>query len=305
MIRSILVPLDGSPFAEQALPLALSLARRANATVHLARVHQPADVVLPEGVILHDADASVRDGEQAYLDETARRLAAETGLTVAAGLLDGLVPEALCGQAEALGVDLVVLTTHGRGPLGRFWLGSVADALVRHLPVPALLIRPRELGIAPAAPAIHHILVPLDGSPLAEQILEPAAALAGTVTLLRVVAPVPPTGAAGVGGAAVEEAVRQLLEQTSGLQEQVNANTRLGLEKVAARLRDRGLVVRTRVAVGEAPAPVILDEARAVRADLIALATHGRRGLKRLLLGSVADKVVRGGSLPVLLLRPH
>jgi nucleotide-binding universal stress UspA family protein len=212
----------------------------------------------------------------------------------------------LCGQAEALGVDLVVLTTHGRGPLGRFWLGSVADALVRRLPVPALLVRPQEG--APAAEAVRHILVPLDGSPLAEQILEPAAALAeltgAAVTLLRVVGPVPPPGAEVPDGL-IEEAVQQLLEKTAELQERVNAGASQGLETAAARLRERGLVVQTRVAVADAPAPAILDAAREVGADLIALATHGRRGLKRLLLGSVADKVVRGGTLPVLLLRPR
>ena len=78
------------------------------------------------------------------------------------------------------------------------------------------------------------------------------------------------------------------------------------IQKVSAdRLRGRGLHVQTRVAEAETPAPAILDAAKEVGADLIALATHGRRGIKRLLLGSVADKVVRGGGLPVLLLRPR
>lgn len=115
MIRSLLVPLDGSPFAEQALPLAVALARQAGAAIHLARVHVPVDLALPEGVV---------------------RLAGETGLAVTAALLEGRVADALEEKAKAASVDLMVLTTHGRGPLGRFWLGSVADTLVRHLPMP-------------------------------------------------------------------------------------------------------------------------------------------------------------------------
>src|SRR5438067_676921 len=95
------------------------------------------------------------------------------------------------------GADLVVMTTHGRGPLGRLWLGSVADALVRDLAMPLLLVRPQET--APdfkREPLLKHLLLPLDGSPLAEQMLEPAVAL-GTLmeadyTLLRVIKPVVP-----------------------------------------------------------------------------------------------------------------
>src|SRR5262249_22151275 len=244
MIRSLLVPLDGSPFAEQALPLALSLARRAKATVHLARVHIPADLILPEGVVLPDADPTVRAGEQKYLEGVSRRLAAETGLAVTATLLDGPVPESLGERAEAAGAALVVLTTHGRGTLGRFWLGSVADALVRHLSMPALLVRPGEGAAAGADPTPKHVLVPLDGSPLAEQILGPAAELArltgAAVTLLRVVPPVAPTGAAGLESVPIEAAVGQLLERTAALQEQVVAAVRQDLEAPAARLREAG-----------------------------------------------------------------
>jgi nucleotide-binding universal stress UspA family protein len=308
MYRSLLVPVDGSPFGEQALPLALAIARRAGATLQIVHVLAPLASVYAESMLTPDPrlEMQVRTRQQEYLDGIVRRLQGTAPVAATATLLDGAPALALEAHAAGCGADLVVMTTHGRGALGRFWMGSVTDYLVRHLAVPLLLVRPRE-GAAAAAPdpAPRHILLPVDGSPLAEQMVEPAVAL-GTLTgadftLLRVIKPMLPAafalehGGTGTG-------LQHLLEELEETHEQVRRQAETYLEGIAGKLRARGLKVQTRVAVEDQPALAILREAAGV--DLIALETHGRRGLPRLLLGSVADKVVRGAAVPVLVRRP-
>jgi nucleotide-binding universal stress UspA family protein len=222
--------------------------------------------------------------------------------------MKGEVADCIREQAAESGADLVVMTTHGRGPLARFWLGSVADELVRRSPVPLLLVRPRETAPDPGQePDLGRVLLPLDGSTLAEQIIEPAVALGGLAgaeyTLLRVVRPAVWVHAVLESPDARREA-QSLLDRVEDLRRQVLKEAEDYLTGVAQRLRARGLRVQTRVAVDEHPAGAILHEAAAGGAGLIALATHGRRGLSRLLLGSVADKVVRGAPVPVLVHRP-
>jgi nucleotide-binding universal stress UspA family protein len=302
MDRTLLVPLDGSPLAEQALPLALEIAERANASVRLVHVHPPG---MPGGSGPGSdprPESAVRESEQAYLNGAAQRVATASPVRVAAELLDGPVAATLCGRAAATGTDLIVMATHGRGPLTRFWLGSVADQVIRQAPVPVLLVRPRD-GAPDLAwrPRLRHILIPLDGSALAEQALGPATAMGRLLkvdyTLLRAIEPIilpdPRFGGNPVAG----------LDPTllRALQEAAQAD----LNRVADRLRSRALHVRMRVVSNQPAAVAILDEAGGGDVDLIALATHGRGGLPRLLLGSVADKVVRGSPVPVLVYRPR
>jgi nucleotide-binding universal stress UspA family protein len=309
MLRSILVPLDGSTFGEHALPLALSLARRAGATLRLAHVHQASPPATVAGLAIMDSvDLHLRQDEQAYLADVQRRAGCRPGVHVHAALLDGDVAPALRQYAVAQKADLVVLSTHGRGTLGRFWLGSVADDLMRDLPCPALLTRTHE-GKPDLArePALKSIVVPLDGTPLAEGALEQAlnvgSLFEADYTLLRVVRPVVrptylPEGTTPQGLA------HGVLEQVHTLQHQLVEEARQYLAGVAEKLRPRGVRVQMRALVEEDPAVAILLEAQGRHADLVAMATHGRRGLQRLFLGSVADKVVRGGAVPVLLYRP-
>jgi nucleotide-binding universal stress UspA family protein len=208
MYRSILVPVDGSTFAEHALPLALSLARHSGASLHLFHVVQPLASVYSEAPLFVesecDLEARIQERMRTYLDELAGRLAKRWSAVVTSSLLAGeVVPSFLAHTAETK-PDLVVMTTHGRGPLGRFWLGSVADELARVLPVPLLLVRPQEKAEPDleTEPPLRQILIPLDGSKLAEQIVRPAIELGRLTragfTLLRVVKPAPlvafPTG---------------------------------------------------------------------------------------------------------------
>jgi nucleotide-binding universal stress UspA family protein len=310
MYRSLLVPLDGSPFGEHALPVALSLARRAGATLHLAYVDPPATALYPEALLAADAtlEAQLRSRQKEYLEGVARRLEGLAPVPVRAAVLDGPIAPTLHDHAGAVSADLVVMTTHGRSAVGRFWLGSVADYLIRHLSVPLLLVRPHDTAPAwDSDPLPRHILLPLDGTPLAEEMIEPAAAVAALTgaefTLLRVLRPVLPSNIAyeSVGvGPATEEVIAQIQR----VHEQLRMEAESSLAGVAVRLRGQGFGVQTRVAVEEQPALAILQEAVPPAIDLVALQTHGRGGLARLLLGSVADKVIRGASVPVLVRRP-
>jgi nucleotide-binding universal stress UspA family protein len=310
MYRSILVPLDGSRLAEQALPLALALARRAKATLHVVSVHVPMTPIFAEGMAGFEStfDATIRQRSQTYLDQVLARLAQVSKVPVTATLVEGAVAEAVHGKATASGADLVVMTTHGRGPLARAWLGSVADELVRRLPVPVLLVRPADAPLdLNREPELRHLLIPLDGSPFAEQIIGPAVALASLmetdVTLVRVIQPLvigytPPVPPPATGSEF------SVLAELQTLHEEEKARAQKYLDHMAERLRGQSLRVQTRVIVHDQPAVAILGEAKTHPFDLIALETHGRSGLPRLFLGSIADKVVRGASLPVLVHRP-
>jgi nucleotide-binding universal stress UspA family protein len=310
MYRTLMVPLDGSPFGEHALPLALAIARRAKARIRLVHVVMPLVEPFAEGIFLAPVDVMAYEVRQktAYLEGVAERLRAQATVEVTTSVLEGEVASTLQADAEKGPADLVVMATHGRGAMGRFWLGSVADELVRHLSLPLLLVRPHEPPPDLAKEAdLAHVLLPLDGTDLAEQVLPAATELAclmpaAEVTLVRVVKPT--TASYYPSEGAVDDEERKLLNQVRALQERLYREAEDYLEKVAGRLRARGLKVRTRVAVEAHPALAILHEAKYEHSGLIALATHGRRGLSRLMMGSIADKVVRGAEVPVLVLRP-
>jgi nucleotide-binding universal stress UspA family protein len=145
VIRSILVPLDGSRFSEVALPVATRLARSAGARLRLVMVHEPAMALVPAADVpvpyLPD-DAELRAKEQTYLADLATRLGPVGPALASSKVVDGMAGPALAEAIMLEPPDLVVMATHGRGPLSRFWLGSVADHVVRHVSVPVLLLRP-------------------------------------------------------------------------------------------------------------------------------------------------------------------
>jgi len=303
MYHSIMTPLDGSTFSEHALPLALSIARRTGAVVRIAHVHTPIIALAYPGEYLAlDAalDTQTRESERAYLEGLARRLAASWDVPITVALLDGLpVAGVLHDHARATGIDLVVMTTHGRTGLSRFWLGGVADTLARQATLPILLVRPRDDALdLTHEQVIKHILIPLDGSRFAEQALERAVALGvpmqAEYTLLQAIDPL-------LAGHTVPPYTVGLDEEQY---EQIRTDAQNHLERVAEHLRAQSLQVRTSLVVAQ-PASAILTYAREHGVDLIAMATHGRGGITRLLLGSVADKVVRGACTPVLLQRPE
>lgn len=308
MLRSILVPLDGSSFGEHALPLALALARRAGAVLHMVHVHHIVPPTTIAGVAVMDTvDLHLRQDEQAYLADVSRRVKDTGPVEYHSVLVEGDVSAALYHYATHNRIDAVVMSTHGRGTMGRFWLGSVADDLIREMPLPVILIRPGE-GKADLHQnrVLKNILVPLNGTEEAEQVLESAAALAklfeAQLTLVQVNKPVIrpsylPEGASMLG------MTQSVLDQIEHLQKTHQEQAQSYLDGIAKQLRDGGCKVQTRVDVDEEPAVGILLEARAQHADLIAVETHGRTGIPRLILGSVADKIIHGADVPVLVHR--
>jgi nucleotide-binding universal stress UspA family protein len=203
--RLICVPLDGSPFAEQALPAAAEIARQSGAMLQLALVHHPVPALataleVPEIEAQLDQENRVR--EQTYLGSIVERVRMTANVPVTGALLDGAVADALQVHVEESQADLVVITTHGRGPMSRFWLGSVADHLMRRLHVPVLIIRPN--GSTPTL-ELKTILVALDGSSFAERALEVAVALgkpfgAAFGLVMVIEPPLPIADPAGHGG---------------------------------------------------------------------------------------------------------
>lgn len=293
--RTILVPLDGSSFAEQALPLAIGIARTTGSRLALVLVQHhplwPEETITPEAVA---AAMSILQAEgETYLRAIQQRCQTPeleiATLTLPAELRP--VGDVLNRYALDARIDLVVMATHGRGGVKRAWLGSVADYLVRHLHIPIVLTRPSG---APAAEG-NRILVPLDGSPLAESVLEEACALASAgqheITLLQVVQPVMRT-------------VSVLEASYAGLDEELTAMHRSAaedyLDDIKDRIRDLGIRCTGLTMLAPNTAEAIIELARPGSFRLIALASHGRGGLQRLMLGSVADKVVRGADVPVL-----
>ncbi|HEY7682623.1 MAG TPA: universal stress protein [Gemmatimonadales bacterium] len=298
--RSICVPLDGSPFAEQAMPLAMEVARRSEAILQIAFVHHPVPALataLEVPAIEAQLDQEARGRERAYLGSLVERVRKSVTAPVTEVVLDGPVSDALETHIENSGTDLVVMSTHGRGPMSRFWLGSVADQLMRRLHIPLLLVRPSQ----PAAPptSIRRILVTLDGSPFAERAIDAAVALgrpfgAEYALLMVVEPPLPIADPSGLMVVPVAvDAEKQLREAAANY-----------LEGVAARLRKEGLTVTTHPVEAPAAAATIIEQADALRVDLIAIASHGAGGITRLVVGSVADKVIRGSAHPTLVVRP-
>ncbi len=300
MYRSIFVPLDGSPFAEQAIPLALDLASRAGAMVQVALVHHPVPALataleVPE--IESQLDQESRAREQVYLSGIVERMRKTANVPVTATLLDGAVTEALQAHIEASGADLVVITTHGRGPMSRFWLGSIADHLMRVLHVPLLLVRPSGDPVPPRP--IRRILLALDGSPFSEQAIGPSVALGkpfGAEYALAMVVE-PPLPIADPSGIMV-------VPVAVGTEKQLKEAATKYLNGLADRLRKEGLTVTTHQVDGPAAATALLAEADQCKADVVALASHGAGGFERLVVGSVADKVIRGSTHPTLIVRP-
>jgi nucleotide-binding universal stress UspA family protein len=192
------------------------------------------------------------------------------------------------------------MTTHGRGGWRRAWLGSVADALVRSLEIPLILIRPSEKTTVAQPTNFDQVVVPLDGSPLAEAVLGPVTALAracdSEVTLVQVVRLIPlasdpplpfPTGYA---------------EKETQIQRDVAQDY---LQDIASRIRESGVKATGQAVIGDGVANTLLDFLHGGRAALVAIATHGRGGVRRLVLGSVADKLIRAAEVPVMVVRPR
>jgi nucleotide-binding universal stress UspA family protein len=293
MIKTILVPLDGSKLSENILPFAAEIARKANAEIVLATAIQP--------VGIWDATATAINWEHEekaakdYLDGVVERLKGD-GVRVRPVFLHGDASEVVLEAAEKEKADLITMTTHGRSGIMRWLLGSVADRVVQHSKVPVALIRVGGDKPVPSA-AVERILVPLDGSEVSAGILpfvkEYAKLFGSSLVLYHAVSPV---GAYPGFETANAQVVGELLEdmQKEGAEM---------LSQTAERLKAEGFTAETAVSI-ELAADGILNAAEQSKAGLIAIGTHGRSGVTRTVLGSVANAVLRRSTLPVLLIHP-
>jgi nucleotide-binding universal stress UspA family protein len=300
VIRAILVPLDGSRFAEAALPLAVRLTRAAHGQLRLLLAHETAPALLPAGGSGWDVPENPGNREKAhtYLAQTADCLPAG-GKAIEYEMVDGEVGPALAERIMLTAPDLVVMATHGRGTIGRFWRGSVADYLVRHVTVPILLVRPDRPSRIGTSTGFRKILVPLDLSKSSDLILGPVKAVAritqAHLTLVHVVEP------------AFDLALPSpplIAPIDLGLTDRECERAQRHLDRLAAELRSEGFSVATRVLSGAGVAGRLLAKLRDEGFDLVALTTHGRSGLQRTVLGSVATRLITDAAQPVLVLRP-
>jgi nucleotide-binding universal stress UspA family protein len=292
MFKKILVPLDGSETAEAILPFAREVAARCGADLLLVTA------VAQVGVWDAALTLQVMEKEGQVAGEYLSEQAAKLGGNVKTSVLQGDAAEAILSEAEKAGADLIAISTHGRSGLRRFLFGSVATKLLEASSVPVLFLRPKEGEDKGApGPVVKKILVPLDGSDVALSIMptveEFARAMGASLVLYHAVAPL------AVYPGFEAAAVPALHTVTEELQNQA----REILERTARDAKSRGIEATMIVAVDMA-VDGILQAGEDAKVDLIAIATHGRGGLGRLVLGSVADGVVRrSADIPCLVIR--
>lgn len=302
MLRSILVPLDGSPLAERALPIAFDIARRAGGDVHLVRAHVPLAIVgaTAEGVFTQDmlaADDSLRERAKTYTMDIAARLGKEWGVKCDARVEDGAPSGLITQVAEEVNASLIVMTTHGAGGFAPGWLGSVTDSVIRHSHRPVLAL-PENDAHAGRAFTPKRVMLALDGSARADGIIPAARDLAllfgSEIDIVRMVAPYVPGD--------VVTALASDRPDPYGIDAEATA-AKASIDAVAQGLRDSGVKTHSTVRVELSPIRALMEHVKETDPDCIALATQGR-GLSRLFIGSVADKLIRGAARPILVLRP-
>jgi nucleotide-binding universal stress UspA family protein len=280
---TVLVPLDGSEKDDRALEAALAVSELSGSDIHLLRVFDEA------------AAREIRATMKRSVAEQASRLAETAARRVTSEVAESFdVARAITERAQDQPIALVVMATRAAGPIGRAVRGSVADRVMRESTRPVFLIPPARSGGRNTP--LHRVLVPLDGSDLATTATK---ALLGfervrdlEFVLVEVIAGglIDEPGTSGIDPALLPETAR------------ASDASHIRLSVVANQLHDGGAKsaeVRVRQAADAGSA--IIHTAREDNVDFIAMSTRGQGGLKRLLLGSVAEGVVRGSDLPVLL----
>jgi nucleotide-binding universal stress UspA family protein len=273
MFRSVLVPLDGTPFSEQALPLAEIVGRVAGTRLHLVGVEEP---------------ESGAPDMASYLAEIVRRLQG-ADIEADSAVLDGKVVQAIEDRAKQVEADLIVMVTHGRSGLERMRFGSVAEGVVSRGIAPMLLVHPGPDGASSVPEAIGSVVVALDQSAFAQSILDPLEKLGRAVGVSRytIVHVAEGKGVGKAGWAPPSTILVHAQEQLAPLRE------RLG-----------GADVDLRVITASDPSAGILGVAEEVGADLIAMTTHGMTGVRPTLVGSVAAQVLHKWNGALLVQRP-
>ncbi len=297
MVQRILIPLDGSPRAEQILPIVAPLWNREASRLFL--VHSVSDFRPVEGRYAPPPPlVQKRDDAEAYLQGVARRYT-NAGANVHTRVLEGPPADAILEAATREEATLIAMTTHGRTGLLRWLTGSVADKVLRASEVPVLLVRACLPAPEPASPRespFRRILIASDGSPGSLAIVDPAlrwASLFGSeIDALHVWDPYVPDASPLLG---MEAGRLPSTQAPLSLEDEVT-------ERVARRLGPSGLKV-TRVTRTGDPASEILAHRFEQEIDLIALTAPDRREVSRWMMGSVPERVLRSAGVPLLMVR--
>lgn len=290
----LLVPTDFSERADAALGLGLQLARRLGAEVVLLHVLTPVETEEWSPLLFTPGGGAPRDELGAIvaqlMDEALARHDAEGVAVVRRTMRGNLAAPAIAAAAAETGARLVIMGTHGRRGLRRAVLGSVADEVVRTAPCPVLLAR--EGALPPQACVIERVLVPVDLSPFSWSVLPWAETLASAcgarIDLLHVLDVFPTAGLYGLYYAAAADVTPH-----------VAALAEAEMKTHVAALTAAGFDAAAHVEIGP-PADGIVHYARAHDVDVVVVASHGRTGLSRFVLGSVAEKVAHAAPCPVL-----
>lgn len=305
MYKSIMVPLDGSGFAEEALPTAIRLARAGGGRLVLARVvDRAAPSLLLTSALAEEAWTDTpADRAADYLEEVSDRILHRTGVHSDIVVLKGGVASSLRKEAAQRQCHLIVMSTHAHGPFGRAFQSSVADKIARSAACPVLFVR---AGGAKRDWNVHrrfvHILVPLDGTHPSEHALHPAIEMSNLddarLTLLHVAQP-------QLAGAIVGTAPFPTGGDHEVEPEEAERMSWAYLHSVAERVEQQRIRPHTDVhfLIGT-PAEEILDFADGNAADLIVMTTRGLGGVRRMVLGSTATSVLHHARAAVMLIPP-
>ena len=306
MTQVVLLTLDGSDKDERAIAVSAALIELADAAAHVLRVfapHIPSALASAGTFAEVEAERDLREEAVRQIRDAAARLGALVPREVLPEIVDGSdVATTLLEEIERHDPDFVVMATRAAGPVGRAIHGSVADRLVRESPKPVVLVPPRASYLGGRNVTLRRVLVPLDGSAAALRVIPRLLALPRAnmleLVLLQVVQP-EQTGGHPMPPGIPESRIDALADGDWTHVQAAVAEQRLGA--VASRLRARGSQAEVRVIEARDPGTVIIDAVRNDLVELIAMSTRGASGLQRLVLGSVAEYVVRRSEIPVLL----
>lgn len=308
MYKRILAPLDGSEMAEQALPYVRFLAKDLQARVELIRTvdNVPLELIYNPDIHPQDIMEAMRTEAGNYLNDAKRRLD-NIGLSVSVSVRDGSPAQEIVEAAEQEPDTIIAMTTHGRSGMARWVMGSVADKALHTTDCPFLLIKAREQAEIESDASVNTIIVPLDGSEFAAEALPHAAALARPRRLKVILARVTP--AAGeyqryMQYTMIDASTSVYTGPYEQWSREADANAMGYLRDLGAKFAsENGVTVEERLLNGS-PADAIVDLLHDEPNSLCVMTTHGRSGVGRWVLGSVADRIVRHSGSPALVIRP-
>lgn len=314
MYKRVLVPLDGSAAALQVVPYATMIAKATGAKVALIRAVNgyPRELVKqvshefiggqpsypPSLQTWASVQDQIRDEVKQGLEDAAETIRAE-GVIVETIVAENEPAEAIVIEAERDPDTIIAISTHGRSGIGRWVLGSVTDNVIRQAENALLVIRSRDGEVTSGSPKLSRVVLPLDGSGVAgaagPHAIEMAKMLGVGITIIRSISPM-------AYGDTFADYVPSMYED---LASEIETDVRDYLAGEAQQLRDAGVSDISEKAIDGYAGSAILDEVGDDGDSLVVMATHGRSGIGRWVLGSVADRVVRHSPGPVLIVPPH